>query len=376
MANNNTGEETGSGEQPETTKELVPFKKSDTQIKAEKAMALAKKGEVNAFFAVALCLESMNDALKDVDGQPPRWVRIGRVGGAKPGEGWGKRPVGKVVGDLTGLFLETLGIVAELTLKAKDLLTDIDGASALVEVGTEMLETLSDDQVVKSIAYSVGARKYDDDFNEDGTPKISPTSFTNPLASAGKGVRAVKTVLKYIPKPKDIEGVSNALYKLLNIEQLKKIAQKEQYEEHINWEQTGKARLISWAREKPIPVFYGTGMFNFNEKVDVKSLGSRIVKSLKETETKAVGLLYTNTTESYEWEVYKKNYSATDADDLEEVDFILEKLGYTGTDKLNDFQKNNNLPKQDGTLDIRTIHRLLNMDYDKKTLVRAERNSV
>lgn len=375
MTDNNTDKETGSEGKTQTTKELVSFKTSEAQIKAEQAMVLAKKGEVNAFYAVALCLESMNDALKDVDGKPPRWVRIGRVGGVNPGEGWNKRPVGKMVGELTGLFLETLGIVAELTLKAKDLLTDIDGASALVEVGAEMLETLSDDQVVKSMAYSVGARKYEDDFNEDGSPRTSTTSFSNPLAPVGKGVRAAKTVLRYIPKPEDIEGVAKALYKLLNIEQLgkKDIRQQEGYEEHINWEQTGKARLISWTRQKPIPVFYGTGMSDFQNKVDVKSLGSRILPSDTAKAATKVRLLYK--TQDYEWEVYKKNDQETAGDDCEEVDKILEKLGYE-KDTLSLFQTNNKLPEPHGTLDIRTIHRLLNLDYDGKTLVRAEGNNV
>jgi hypothetical protein len=363
--------------------DLVPQKKTELQLKAEQAVEMANKGEVNAFFAVYLTLASMNQALKDIGGRPPRWVRIGRVGGKSVDEGWDQRPIGKVVDGLTGVFLDAMGYFTELTLRAFDLFKDIDGAKALVEVGAEMLETICSDNMVKSIAYSVGA--------ETPPPEgqTGETSFDNPLQSVVGPVRAAKNVLRYVPGYEDVLCVGRELFNLMKIDQREKVdVVDDKYEVHVNWETSGKLRLISWARDKPIPIFAGqTPFYTFTQLPGITYLGRRLIGDVSKPDNKDVRLTVTwpskyESTRSESWNVYELDHSKPDIleSDMGEIDTMLTALQYTGAKKdlkkrLMQFQINNKLDEDGGSikgaLDMHTIHRLLNMDYKNQNLKRA-----
>jgi hypothetical protein len=278
-----------------------------------------------------------------------------------------------------------MGYFTELTLRAFDLLKDIDGAKALVEVGAEMLETICSDNMVRSIAYSVGA--------ESPPPEgqAEDTSFDNPLQSVVGPVRAAKNVLRYVPGYEDVLCVGRELFNLMKIDQKEKAdVVNGKYEVHVNWESSGKLRLISWARDKPIPIFAGqTSFYTFTELPGITYLGRRLIGDVDKPDEKDVRLTVTwpskyESTRSESWNVYGLDYSKPDnlKIDTNEVDKMLTELQYTPTGKKDDlknrltqFQINNSLDEDggsiEGELDLHTIHRLMNMDYKNQNLKRA-----
>lgn len=361
-----------------TTTALVPRAKTELQVKAEDAMEKAKTGEINAFEAMRLTLNSMRRALDEPErsGRLPRWMRVVRVG--EDGLDWSKRPIGTAVAEVAGGFLFAFGVLQELTLKAIDLLTDIDGGKALVEVGAEMIETISSDEVARSFQYSVGLRKPEDEGKKD---------LVNPLNGVGPVVETVKTVLRYVPGPEDVAGVAYELYKLQVIHHLDKVEElDENIQVHVDWENTGKARLMSWALGKPIPVFPGGGLLDL-KKVDVTYLGSRMLDVQKSKAAKHVKLTCPAKRDDKDITVgvYDITYSklGEEKDDWSEIERLLDELGYPKEDlkkRLIKFQKENKLGDDggntEGSLDLYTIHRLMSMQYNKDpkegTLKRAK----
>jgi hypothetical protein len=258
---------------------------------------------------------------------------------------------------------------------------DIDGAKALVEVGAEMLETICSDQMVKSIAYSMGV---EDPPAED---QAKDTPFDNPLQSVVGPVKTAKNVLRYVPGYEDVMCVGRELFNLMKIEQKNEAeVVKEKYEVHVDWETTGKVRLISWARNKPIPIFSGkTPFYKFTALPEVTYLGRRMIKNTDKPDKNIVCLTATwpsryESTKTESWNVYELDYSKKEnfTLDTNEVDKMLTGLEYPKgglKTRLQKFQENNKLDEdggnKDGVLDIHTIHRLMNMDYKNKNLKRA-----
>lgn len=358
-------EQSKSAQEPEKTTAIVPVKKSELQVKAADAMEKAQKGECNAFEAVRLMIDSMSDALEESSeyGSLPRYVRIARVGENELVEG--KRPIGEAVAAVAGGFLYALGVVSEMTLKAIDLLTDIDGGVALVEVGAEMLKTLSSEKFTNSLQRSVGIKDKD--------------LVKNPMGDiVGEATTQFEKVLKYVPSPEDVEAVSRALYRLLAIQQLDAPLKEEKVEVHVNLSGTGKARLMSWALKKPIPVFTGSGLLDFSSPINVTYIGSRIDPFSSQTPT--VQLEWISEDEKRKQLIYKCNYSNIKGEiDTNEIKKILEKLNYKNekiTENLKDFQRVNELGQDggdtEGKLDIVTLSRLLNLDSKNEQLKRAK----
>jgi hypothetical protein len=316
------------------------------QQKAEAALDLVAQGddEINAFTAVALMLESMRTNLENIKytGQPPRWVRIARAQAYK----------GKVIGDmvieLSGAFIWVVSFLAELTLQAQDLLKQIDSGRALMEVGIKMIETATDEKFLINVQKSVGIK---------GDPKV------NVPAAVKDGLKTVDEVMKYIPDPEDVKEVAREMYRLLAVEEVDFIDSKSEEKPKYT---TGKVRLLSWALDKPLAFHELTG------GVKVERLG---IRRLEKPDTQSEFKLTWNWKD--EEPVILCDYKKEQLDqESTEVDKILKKLGYkTGNTKenLTAFQKKNELPKQDGSLDLHTINQLMNMDFKKKTLRRAKK---
>jgi hypothetical protein len=150
----------------------------------------------------------------------------------------------------------------------------------------------------------------------------------------------------------------------------------------VDLNNTGKLRLMSWALEKPIPVFLGDGLLNFTP-TNIQCLGSRIVDNkAKPADEMGVSFKWGAGDEEKEMEVYKFTYSKRkERDDFADVQKVLTDLNYTTKTNLKanlkDFQKTNELGKDggatDGSLDIHTISRLMNLDYKHETLCRAKK---
>ena len=332
----------------EPVKDLVKVDESpvpEQQQKAEAALDLVAEGddEINAFTAVGLMLESMRTNLERVKytGQPPRWVRVARARAYKG------KPIGNMVIELSGAFIWVVSFLAELTLQAQDLLKQIDSGRALMEVGIKMIETATDDKFLKNVQKSVGI--------EDPPAVAVPDAVR-------EGLKLADDVMKYIPDPEDVKIVADEMYRLLAVEEIDIVDPASKAKVPT----TGKVRLLSWALDKPL------AFHDLSGGEVVKRLG---IRRLDKPDTQSEFAL------AWNWNVeepvvlcdYNKKQLDEEGDD---IDRILKKLGYIKGDRkknLIDFQKKNELPKQDGSLDLHTINRLMNMDFENKTLRRAKK---
>ncbi len=312
---------------------------TQSQKDAQNALAKVKNGDndINAFVAVALLLKSFREQLEGVkfDGQPPRWVRISKASTYK----------GEVIADgvitITGGLLKAIGFLGELTIKAQELLDQIDSGKALIEVGAEMIKTVMDDEFLSAVQKSVGI--------ENPTTGIVP-------AGVKDGVDAAMGYMEYIPDPEDVEVVAKEIYKLLAVGE-KDLGNAPVDDDSANVF-TGKIRLLSWCLEKSISCHGITG------GVEVTQLGM-------DRGSLSGGKYLLEWTDG---EKTVKCGEVTYENGVSEQNAILTKLGYAEND-LTDFQTENNLENKDGNMDLFTANQLLNLDYKSKTLRKAKKKA-
>ncbi len=388
---------------------LVPV--SEQQVQTQKAIdAVANPDEhINAFTAIAIMLKQMRSDLEGVKrtGQLPRWMRVARVREFK-GAGAMNMIASKGVIPITGGFLKVIGFLAELTLKAQELLIQADGGKALLEVGAGMIKTVASDPFFEAVTETVGIEH----------PGANPLKPIGPIVDTAMGI------VDKIPEPEDVEVIAKEIYLLLGIEQLElplndqgtvlpnKILPTET--EHLDVNLTGKVRLMGWAIDKSIP-FHG-----LSGGIKVARLGSRRVwesaeanlpqiTSLmwphEEDKIKILEFDYREKTRTVAGGANTSNSSNTSntsgtsgtsgnakpevvepvLNDIEEANAILTKLEYPMggiTDesvfnpafvrRLRKFQKMNKI-FVNGQLDNTTINLLMNLDFEKKQLKRAKK---
>lgn len=328
--------------------EYLPAKSTATtpaptkQQAATIALQDVSTGDVNAFVAIAMMMESMRIELetKKNKDQPPRWIRIARAREFK------EEFIGKGVIQITGAFLQFIGVMAELTLKAQDLLAQLDSGRALMEVGAKMLMTATNNDFLSIVHASVGIK----DTSEIEGAKVIQKALKNGLE-----------VMEYIPDPEDVDAISKELYQLLAVDQYDLPAEdKKAY-------LTGRARLLSWALEKPIQCH------SLTNGISVVQLGNRRLKKKEKSFKDGKVTLTWKQKDKDPVTLYDFNYKSDSAKDIDEADKILKLLKYQNggfSSRLKQFQKKNHLDES-GILDLSTINQLMNLDYQKKTLRRA-----
>jgi hypothetical protein len=308
----------------------------------EDAVANVAEGsdEINAFKAISMMLESMQENLEaaKITGDPQRWMRVARA------RDFRESVIGKGVVELSGGFIKVIGILAELVMKAQDIILQIDSGVALMEVGIKMIETATDEKFLNTVQSSVGI---------DPPEKIPGADVAN------AGVKNVMKFMKYIPDPKDLDEVAEVMYRLLAVEEIDLVDP-----DNPKKPTTGKVRLLSWALDKPI-AFHG-----LKDGVDVSRLG--IDRRADEKDNHPFKLAWKDNGNELIIYEYDKNDVQTTSN--KEANSILDKLGY-GPGKLDtrlkSFQKANALG-ENGKLDLPTINRLMNLDFEDKKLSRAK----
>ncbi|WP_298232512.1 peptidoglycan-binding domain-containing protein [uncultured Azohydromonas sp.] len=327
----------------------------------------------NPFKAIALLLKSVRESLEGVKrpGQAPRWVRIARIRGFQGSTDYISKGV---IPALDKGFIFAITYLADLTLKAQDMLYQADSAKALIEVSGEMLKTVTRDDFAQSLAAVVG---------QEGV--------TNPLGPAGGFIDTVLGFVDKIPEPEDLEAIGKELYGLLAIEQLAldDATFTNASKTHLSIAASGKVRLLQMAltartTADPALVKSITVRSLGKDKAgtqNVSWLGGRRITD-KIAPTQAVGTWG----EGAEAEtVYEFSFEGDEAGkDLEEANLLLEKMGYATpavadkkafsadfAKRLRRFQKLNGLPIS-GALDNHTLNRLWHLNFKDKTLTRAK----
>jgi hypothetical protein len=340
---------TVTGDQESTA--LVPLEKRPALTPEDQINRVAEgKDDVNAFVAVALMLESMRTNLESIKfaGQPPRWVRIARA------REFATEPIGKGVIGLTGAFIAVVGFLADCTLKALDLLKQIDSGRALMEIGAKMIETATQDEFLDTVQRSAGI--------------VAPEEKPQKIPGAKVAREAVATgmnVMRYVPDPEDLKPVSEQIYRLLAVEEID-IPDPESTDKPEFT--TGKVRLLSWSLNQKITLYPLS-----KTMVDVTRFG--IQRPETGDASDPFELVWTEDVDhpltlcTFPIAELKKTSD-------EEAQKLLNYLGYQETDltkNIQAFQKQNQLPNDDGRLDLHTINLLMNLDFEKKTLRRAKK---
>lgn len=323
-----------------------------------------EQANANPFKAIALMLKTLRTSLEGtkVTGQSPRWVRIARIRDFQGATDYVSVAVVPAVDK--GLAYGMVYLL-ELTLQARDILVQVDSAHAFVEVSEKMLETITTDEFANALTQVVD-------------PK---SSVQNPLGGAGNTFKTVMGFIDKIPTPEDLDVIGKELFALLYIEQLPldDTGLDNTTEKHIKMEDSGKLRLLEMALKKPVTI-RGLGLDKKGEQ-DITYLGSRRLWKLDNSKlpAKAVGEWETDSTKKDT--IYE--FSFTAGEDIEEVNNLLEKMGYVDpavpdkkvfgdelVRRLRRFQVLNNL-KINGTLDNPTLNRLMHLNYDTKSIERA-----
>lgn len=348
--NDGSPETAGNGDAVTTalvTRDTRPALTPESQVAVDINRVAEGDDDVNAFVAVSLMLEIMRTNLESIKytGQPPRWIRIARA------REFENEPIGKGVIELTGAFIAVVGFLADCTLKALDLLKQIDSGRALMEIGAKMIETATKDDFLNTVQKSAGMKP----------AKIPGAKVANEAV-----VKAME-VMRYIPDPEDLKPVAEQLYRLLAVEEIDipypKSTEKPEYT-------TGKVRLLSWSLDRKITLY---PLSRKEDQVEVTRFG--IIRPGTAKDSKPFELVWTENVDNpltlckFPNAELKKT-SAKEAQDL------LNYLGYKDSDltkNIQSFQKKNNLPNDDGKLDLPTINLLMNLDFEKKTLRRAKR---
>ena len=298
------------------------------------------KDDINPFAVVALLLQSMREELEVIkyEGQPPRWMRIARA------RKYQDSAIGGGVMTITGGFLNVMGILVELTLKAQEILEQIDSGRALLEVGASMIQTAMDDKFLCGVATSVGIK-----------------DFSAPdLSGARNAVGIAMDMMKYVPDPEDVKVVAEEMFKLLAIGEWDFVKPAGKLDIP-----TGKLRILSWALSKPLSCHGITG------GEPVSALGI----SLSGNVNKDKYIICWEKAENIICEVpltAKPAGSDLYKEEVDEADRLLKRLGYAGAteEAIAAFRTNNSLTET-GKLGISTISRLVNLDYENMTLKRA-----
>jgi hypothetical protein len=282
------------------------------------------------FEAIALLLKSVRESLEGVKrtGQAPRWVRIARI---RAYQASGDFISLGVIPAVDKGFVFTICYLADLALKAKDLLCQADSAKALVEVSGEMLQTLTTKEFAESLAnvagYHVGA---------------------NPLAPVGPFIGTVLDWVDKIPSPEELESIGRELYRLLNIEQLPldDPAFTKDSEGHVDVANSGKVRLLQMAltaseaketnRVKTITV-RGLGKEGAGSQA-ISWLGGRRVREGREEDLPSKAKACWGEGEYVET-LYEFSFAGAEAGkDIEEANLLLESMGYPPPRQQEDIQ--------------------------------------
>jgi hypothetical protein len=334
---------------------------------------IPEPAHANPFKAIALMFKSVREALEGVKhpGQAPRWVRVARIRAFQGSTDYISQGV---IPAIDKGFIFTIMHLADLTLKAKDLLFQADSAKALIEVSGEMLKTVTTDEFAQSLTAVVG---------QEGV--------SNPLKQAGGFIGTVLEFVDKIPEPEDLKSIGDELYALLCIEQLPldEASLSNGSEYHINVAVSGKVRLLQMALTastskdpklvKSIDVC-GLGKDKAGTQ-PVSWLGGRRITD-KIAPTKAVGTWGVGAEIETVYEFHFVDDET--GKDIAEANKILDKLGYPKPEKTDEkafskefterlllFQKINKLPET-GALDNYTLNRFWHLDFEKKTLERAK----
>ena len=343
--------------------------------------------KANPFKAIALILESVRVSLENAkeDGKAPRWIRMVRIREFQGGSDYISKAVIPVLGGLN----TAMWFLMNLTLQAKDMLTQADAAKAMWEVSSEMLNVVASDEFATAIAKVINPNAGDQ---------------TSPLSGISSVLKEVDGFVDRIPSPEDLELLGNEFFRLLSVELLPLDASdlNDKTELHINLNTTGKLRLIQMGLGTSMTV-RGLGA-DKNGTQDITYLGSRRLiqgsslapKALLKwgSDPKKLDTVYEFTftgTPSTNTAVTAKDTTTTSPTkkedgvgaDLIEVNNLLDKLGYPSdttaqknvfddklAQRLRTFQKLNGLVVN-GKLDNSTINRLIHFNFETKSIERA-----
>lgn len=336
----------------------------------------------NPFAVVAYALFKVRHSLEDIEeaGRPPRWVRIARAR-----EPHGIAKLNTAVKQAVDGFAEALSYLAELTLKIREVLIDIDSAKALTELTADFVDAATSDEFVSGIHAFAGLN---DPANASAPidPNAPPPPSNNPLAGLNDVVKNVGNFLGYVPEPDDVIDLGHQLYRLLCIAQeplphdADETTAAAATERQLDVDKTGKIRLLQWALGHDLGRF-GLPKIDSDSsgKLDLVRFGGR--RLWRSAPLPQHSVVRWGPDESDEILV-DLSYQ-DDSMDLVETHALLERLGYTApavTDapqfsaelrtRLRRFQVANQLTAH-GELDNHTINRLLNLDFGAKNLARA-----
>ncbi|RDE52168.1 MAG: peptidoglycan-binding protein [Candidatus Accumulibacter meliphilus] len=328
------------------------------------ATGTATAEAANPFTAIARLLRLVRESLEGIkrQGQAPRWVRIARIRAYQKDGDHISRAVIPAVDQ--GLIYAVL-YLAGLTLKARDLLTTADAATAAVEVGGEMLRTITTDDFNRSLSKVIG---------DDGA--------VNPLRAAGAVIEGVMDLADKVPEPEDLDQIDEELYALLCLKQLP-LDEKglgATTETHVDLATSGKLRLLAMALARPIAI-RSLGKDKSGEQ-EVTFLGGRRLWPVAEAALPNRAEGRWGAGEDSET-IYEFAFSGADSAaglDIAEANGLLEKMGYVEpavTDatvfdallqrRLRRFQKVNGLTVN-GQLDNPTLNRLMHLNVATTSL--------
>ena len=352
----------------------------------------------NPFNLLAYLLFRVRRGLEDIEqaGQPPRWLRMARLG---PQVTSPNPPVmANGVAAVVRAFTTSLNWMAEATLDLRELLITTDAAKATAEAALRLLRTSSSPEFV------------------NGLSTILPASAVAELQSIAQSVDGVlgdiENILTYIPEPDDVNRMAHELYRLLCIVQrpvpygadgvsfdLTEI--RPDTLDHIDLANTGKIRLINWALDEKTTT-RGLGPAE-DQSLDLYRLGARRLWEAPEANLpqRSTGLfnfgaraeqIFNFDFDHANTQIPANKPHQGTRQDIVELWTLLERHGYLdpsiteGSQPLRDpttasytpaltalvrkFQVMNNLPVT-GWPDNDTLNRLMHLDYGAKTLTRA-----
>lgn len=338
-----------------------------TTVENKTLTPTAADAKANPFKAIAMILGSVRISLEDSKAKekPPRWIRMVRIRNFQGESDYISKAVIPVLGGLSTAILHLMN----LTLQAKDMLTQADAATAMWEVSENMLTIVTTDEFSTAIAQAIN-------------PEAN--SVDNPLSSVRPFINTVSGFINRIPISEDLDLLGSEFFRLFSIEllPLNETGLSDATESHININTTGKLRLIQMALNKPITV-HGLGK-DKKDKQEITYLGGRRLWKTDKLPSKALA----------KWgdpkkpeTIYEFNFADSDKNsaDLIEVNNLLDKLGYIATvtdeankklfaddlaKRLRSFQKLNGL-SVNGKLDNSTLNRLMHFNFETKSIERA-----
>ena len=351
----------------------------------------------NPFNLLAYLLFRVRRGLEDIEqaGQPPRWLRMARLGPQVTAPN--PPAMANGVASVVKAFTTSLNWMAEATLDLRELLITTDAAKATAEAAMRLLRTSSSPEFV------------------NGLKNILPASAVAELqsiASSVDGVLAdIENILTYIPEPDDVNRMAHELYRLLCVVQrpvpygadgvsfdLAEI--RPDTLDHVDVANTGKIRLINWALDAKTTTrglgtdeadsqdLYRLGTRRLwqttNDKLPQRSIGQFNFGARTETifnfdfdhsiPPDPALEAHQNTRQDIVelWDLLEKHDYIDPAVPQGSADRLAATAQYTPalTALVRKFQVINGLPVT-GWPDNDTMNRLLHLDYGAKTLTRA-----